>query len=126
MATILVVDDDPELRVLVKSALELCQHEVLSAENGVQALEQLDRHTIELVITDVNMPEMDGIELLVELRNERPDLPIIVMSGGGIMEREVLLENARALGAFQTMMKPLDPNEIEKVVEGVLGHSSKE
>jgi CheY-like chemotaxis protein len=80
--SILVVDDDPAIRDALALLLEEEGYVVLAAPDGLAALEVVTRHSPDLVITDLYMPELDGVGLIARLRSERPDLPIIVVSAG--------------------------------------------
>lgn len=121
MARILVVDDDEFVRLAVSSVIERLGHEVLVAESGVQALEILAAEPIDLIISDVSMPKMDGIELILRVRADHPDLPVLIMSGGGMIDREVLLENDEALGTYETIAKPFEFAEVEAAIARLLG-----
>lgn len=120
MARILLVDDDPYIRGALGRVIESLGHEVLLAESGIEALKITRSEHLDLIVSDVNMPEMDGIELLMEVREEHPDLPVLIMSGGGMLDKEVLLENAEALGAHETLAKPFEIVEVEATIERLL------
>jgi len=106
MARILVIDDDDQVRRMLRMMLETKGHEVLEANNGKEGL-RLHRTTHpELAITDMLMPEMDGVELMLALRSEAPQLKIIAMSGGGRYKQTEALDVAGPLGAFATIAKP--------------------
>ncbi len=106
MATILVIDDQEPIRGLLRRALEGANYEVLEASNGRLGLELYRERLAELVITDIFMPEMNGLEMMVELKRKFPEVKVIVMSGG--LESEGALNVAKQLGARQTFRKPLD------------------
>ena len=74
----------------------------------------------DLVITDINMPDMDGIELIRALRGREPPLPVVVMSGGGTFDKRLLLDSARMLGAVVALEKPFSLDELKRVVEDSL------
>lgn len=120
MAKILVADDNPEVLSVLRRALEIQGHEVLTVEDGRSALTLLDDEPVDLLITDLNMPELDGIELLLAVRENSPALPIVVVSGGGLLDKELLLDNAGALGAHRTLAKPLDLRALQQVVAQLL------
>src|SRR5467141_3322602 len=106
MARILVIDDDDQIRRMLRMMLEMKGHEVLEASNGKEGL-RLHRATpAELAITDMLMPEMDGVELMLALRREAPRLKIIAMSGGGRYKQAEALDMAEPLGAFASIAKP--------------------
>lgn len=120
MATILIVDDDQNVRRALYTLLERRGHEVLQAADGVVAMDHCRRRTPDLVITDLFMPEKDGLELLLELRALTPGLPIITMSGGAATKSLDLLADTRMLGAVRTVAKPFTLEEMVDAVDAVL------
>ena len=106
MATILVIDDQEPIRSLLRRALEGAGHEVLEASNGRLGLELYRERSADLIITDIVMPEMDGLEMISELIRNFRNVKVIAMSGGPGSEEP--LNVARLLGARQTFQKPLD------------------
>lgn len=117
---ILVVDDDEHMLQSIERALSKAGYEVVVAANGKAALANLTPE-LAAVISDVHMPEMDGIELLLELRREIPELPIISITGGGIEGKHQVLKITRALGAVKTLPKPFSRAELLDAVEEVIG-----
>lgn len=117
-STILIVDDSRTVRTMVRQALEADHHQVVEATDGVAALAALDMGPADLVITDVNMPEMDGLKLVRALR-DRPAYrftPILVLtteSGDDIKQR------GREAGATGWLVKPFNPDQLRKTVEHV-------
>jgi CheY-like chemotaxis protein len=104
---ILLVDDDPDVRRSLGNTLAKAGYEVITAADGVEAVSLWrDLHGGDLVILDMFMPEKDGLETMVELRNHSPGVPIIAISGGGTSGRLDILEDARLLGAVETFEKP--------------------
>ena len=121
MARILVIDDEPHLRILLESFLLLDGHEVDLAVNGSEGMKLIERNTYDLVLTDVVMPEKDGLEVLMELKGRVPRIRIIVISGGGErLNIKELLNMARLLGADRVLSKPLDFTTLLAVVKEVL------
>lgn len=120
MARILLIDDHDALRSSVARLLSGAGHEVLSTDQGREAIAILESYSPELVITDVNMPEMDGIEVIVSVQDRRPDLPVIVISGGGAVPKELLLDSAVALGARCALAKPFTSEELLDAVGSML------
>ena len=106
---LLVVDDEADIRTLVKRALPL--YEVLEAENGEQALEVIQEEKLDLVITDINMPVMDGRELLGRMRSQFPSLPIIAISGYADTDEIV------QLGFDGFLEKPLSLQDLQGTVD---------
>src|SRR4051812_23976268 len=111
MASILIVDDDHDVRQALRTLLTRCGHDVLEAADGVLAMDHCRHRAPDLVITDLFMPEKDGLELLLELRALRPGLPIITMSGGAATRSLDLLADTRMLGAVRTVAKPFTLEE---------------
>ena len=116
MAYILVIDDDAVLRRVITLALEQAGHSVLRCENGRKAIEFLTHEHADLLITDIVMPEMDGVETVRAARQMKPHLPILAISGGGSFDPQDYLGIAQAFGANAVLPKPFRPAElIEKV-----------
>lgn len=117
MATILVIDDDQEVREFLVTVLERDGHEVKAACNGRDGVTMFREDPVQVVITDIIMPEKDGIETILDLRREHPDLKVIAISGGGRTTPENYLHSARLLGADRAMRKPFKNEDILKAVE---------
>jgi CheY-like chemotaxis protein len=117
---ILLVDDDDNFRRTARCALVRAGYEVQEACNGHQALTLVRQARPDLVITDLIMPEKEGIETIVELRRSDPELPIIAISGGGRLSMEDNLLIAQKLGARSTLTKPFRSVELLEAVESVL------
>jgi two-component system KDP operon response regulator KdpE len=107
LARILVIDDDSAISEIVRAILEKAGHEVFAASNGLLGLASLAREPVELVIADIVMPEMDGIEVVRQLRSMTRPPKIIVMTGGNREGAANQLAVARGLGADATITKPL-------------------
>ena len=118
MARILVADDEPGLREFVTDALELDGHTVVAAKDGREAAKLLDERGFDLVITDLKMPGMTGIELLRKVRAEQPEVEVIVMTAHGTVDNAV---EAMKLGAFEYLQKPLSgPDELRLLAQRAL------
>jgi DNA-binding NtrC family response regulator len=115
--TILVVEDDPNVGESIRLLLKKRGYETLLASNGKEALPLFRQETVDLVITDLVMPKMDGIELLEEVKRLRPETEVIVISAQGTIEKAV---QAIKLGAFDFIEKPINPRVISLVVERAL------
>jgi two-component system chemotaxis response regulator CheY len=117
--TILVVDDSVTMRALVRSALEDDQHQVVEAADAQEALTALDAAPADLVITDVNMPGMDGLALVRILRSRPRErlVPILVLTTEG---GEPMKQRGREAGATGWIVKPFDPEGLRDVVRRVL------
>ncbi len=120
MATILVIDDQESIRALLRVALKVAGHEVLEASNGRLGLEVYRERSADLIITDIIMPEMDGLELMLELTRGFLNVKVIAMSGG--LESAGPLNVAKLLGARQTFQKPFDMNQLLSAVRYELLH----
>jgi DNA-binding NtrC family response regulator len=116
MPHILVVDDEAEIRSSVRRILETKGHQVTEAPDGKTALRHFAGNPADLVISDVYMPDMDGIEFLIRVREAFPEAKIVVMSGGGHMTKEKVLGAASLLGAAEILEKPFTIEEILEVV----------
>ncbi len=110
---VLIVEDDAATRRLYKFMLTNGGYPVIEAEDGVAALEQLAKHTCELVITDMNMPRMDGMELIQSIRRDYPDMYVILITAFGTPDTE---KQARRIGANDYLAKPFDFEELERRV----------
>jgi DNA-binding NtrC family response regulator len=119
MSKILIVDDDENILKLLTKWLELETHEVVPAINGQQAMDIMESEDFDLVVTDIVMPEKEGIELIVNVRRRNEQIPIIAMSGAG-QNRDAYLSNAKKLGASRVLTKPIDRDFFIGTVNEVL------
>lgn len=118
MAFILVIDDDPDTREVLKGTLEAAGHEVALATDGKQGVQMYRARRADLVITDLYMPGQEGLETIKQLRMEFPEIRVVAMSGkptGGTM-----LSVAQRLGAVAVLAKPFLPAELLSAVEQAL------
>ena len=120
MATILIIDDEEIIRVLLRSALEAAGYEVTEAANGRQGLELYRQRPMDLVITDIVMPEMNGLDMLLELTRQFLHTKVIAISGAG--EEKNVLDVAKLLGARQTFQKPFNMPHLLGAVRYELEH----
>jgi DNA-binding response OmpR family regulator len=123
MSSILVVEDDPALRRLVELMLVRERHEVTVAPDGAKALRLLETTSFDLVITDLVMPDTEGLSLLRELRKKTSPPKVIAMSGGGRGSATDYLEMATILGAAATLAKPFTQQQLTDAIKQVLGAS---
>ena len=121
MKKILIIEDEPGLRQAMSTALTRRGFEVETAADGAAALQLFKKRPADLVITDIIMPEMEGLETIVALLKQRTRLKIIAISGGGCLAGNDYLPVAQALGAALTMPKPFTIQELEEAVAKVLG-----
>ena len=120
MAKILVIDDEAPIAVMIKKMLEKAGHEVEIAINGYEGLILFDKFHPELLITDIVMPEKEGLELIFELRRKNPELKIVAISGDGRFQYQGYLTSAKHLGANMVFQKPLDHKEFMKSISELL------
>jgi CheY-like chemotaxis protein len=116
MARILIVDDEEMDRLLLAEVLQEAGHEPLFAPDGLQALQIWRNSSIDLVVTDIVMPELDGLELLRTLLSEDPGAPVIAISG--ITAKN--LNKAAASGAYAILTKPVNPEELLREISRAL------
>lgn len=121
MRNILVVDDDYHMRVALSEALVKAGYEVRAAEDGRVAMESIKKSSCDLVITDVKMPYVNGIDLLGRLKKEQCSVPVIVITAYGTVEHAV---NAMKEGAFDYIQKPFDTETLYGIVQRALGLDS--
>ncbi len=124
MAYILVVDDDPVMRETIAELLTLEGHDTLMAENGYSALNTIRRSIPDLVVTDIYMPEMNGLELIIEMQGSFPDVPVIATSRGGDLCPDNYLDAAHVFGAVHVIEKPFSLSAFIDVVRRALNGSS--
>lgn len=115
-ATVLVVEDDETVRTLLRRMLERTGFAVVTAINGRDGIKRFHEHAIDVVVTDIMMPEIDGIELIRTLRGRRPDVRIIGLSG---VEYPYLVM-ALSYGAKATLLKPVQASQLVETVQRVL------
>jgi CheY-like chemotaxis protein len=119
MATILLIDDDELLRKALRHLLVALGHEVFEAADGKAGVLMFDPRRHELVITDIVMPEMEGMQVIMELRKRHRGVKVIAMSGGGLMQIGDYLQTAKLLGADALLAKPFSREDLEFVLQGV-------
>ena len=120
MARILIVDDEAEIRVMLNNIFN-DNYEIVEATNGVEAKQICDSTDVDLMITDIVMPEMHGVDLVLEMRRDHPEMPIIAMSGGGgVTGRFDYLKIVSLLGVEEVMQKPFEMTDLRKKVKELL------
>jgi CheY-like chemotaxis protein len=117
-ATILIIEDHASVRMILARVLEEAGYQVYEAANGRQGLERFRAQPVNLVITDLEMPEMNGLEVILELTRAFLDVKVIAMSGHSAED----LQKARLIGARQTFPKPLDLSAVLHAVQYELRH----
>jgi CheY-like chemotaxis protein len=121
MPRILVVDDDAQVRSLLTKILAREGYDVTDAADGAEAVNAYQADPFDLVITDLVMPEKEGIETFNELRRFDPDVKVVAISGGGRIGAQDYLSWARACGVAHTFAKPIDREELLAKVDELVG-----
>ncbi len=120
MATILLVDDDDQVRDMLKKIFVMEGYEVVEAADGQQATDLYDPGTIDVVVTDIVMPEKEGLQTIREIREVNPEARIIAISGGGRIKPQDYLDWANRIGVDKTFIKPVRRAEILAAVSELL------
>ena len=116
MSRILIIDDDVQILKILRKMLEHEGYEVVDAADGNKGLRLYREDPTDLVITDIIMPEKEGIETIIDLRREFPEVKIVAMSGGGHGEAEFYLHMDKGLGAIHTLSKPFAKEELLEAI----------
>jgi CheY-like chemotaxis protein len=116
---ILVVDDEPGIRTMVQFELSSQGHNIFTADSGVRALEVIRESPVDLIITDMRMPVMDGLDMLVQVRKTHPQVPVILMTG--FVEDRV--QKVVELGVVGTLHKPFTLDQLSELVNKTLSVS---
>jgi DNA-binding NtrC family response regulator len=120
--SILVADDEDSIRSLLQHFLTSSGHRVVVVSNAREACDAMSKQGFDLVITDVLMPEGDGLDLITELRKKQSNARIIAMSGGGrYLEGSDYLKLAKGLGAHTAMMKPFTWQQLQEAMQDAFG-----
>ena len=124
VARILVIDDEPLVRDMVRQILERAGYEVLDAPDGKVGMQRVREQVFDLVITDILMPEQEGIETIRMLHREFPQIRILAISGGGRRGKLDVLPVAEVFGAHRSLAKPFERKELLDVVSSLLKESA--
>lgn len=124
MARILVIDDEEMVRNLLHQALTREGHEVRTAANGAEGIALHEQSPADLIITDIFMPEREGIETMTHFQIRHPKVTLFAMSGDHHRWGVNVLEVAQRFGALRTFKKPLNLQEVSQAVKAVLGRKS--
>jgi CheY-like chemotaxis protein len=116
MSRILVTDDEETIRKALEKRLRKSGHDVATAQDGMEALELLRSHSFDLLITDYKMPRMDGLELLKQVRDVAPALPVLMITGTSTENPEIFLEQ----GAQAYLLKPIAKEDLEATLHRIL------
>jgi DNA-binding NtrC family response regulator len=125
MANILVVDDDNLMREMLLQLLTLEGHSATGAENGAIAEKLMEKTVFDLVITDIVMPEKEGLEIIMHIHKSNPSIPIIAVSGGARIEPGSYLDIAKQLGAKYTFTKPINRSELVAAINTCIKNKSQ-
>lgn len=120
MPGILIVEDDKDLREMLKNSLLKRKYTVLEAGDGKEAILRFKPAITDLVITDLIMPDEDGLKVILNIKKIKPDIKVIAISGGGKAGPGNYLSIARALGADEVFPKPFSLNELLSKIESIL------
>jgi len=120
MSRILVIDDDPQIRAMLRMILENEGYDVMDSPDGEIAMDIHREHPANLIITDIVMPEKEGIEVIIYFTQNHPHVKIIAMSGGGLVASDQYLELADKFGADRTFEKPFNPMKMLDAVKELL------
>lgn len=124
MATILLVEDEPLVLQTLAAAIESKGHAVVTATNGNEGLEKFAERPFDLVVTDIVMPQKEGMETIIELRRLDPDVKILAISGGGRTGNLEFLKMAEGLGAVTSLKKPIKLADLFEALGKCLGEKS--
>lgn len=120
MANILIIDDDPLVLETFQIVIKELGHTTETAANGDIGLKAIGNGSFDLVISDVIMPDKDGLEVLMEAKQSYPDLKIVIVSGGGRISKEDCLDMAKALGADAVLEKPVTVDKLSAKINELL------
>lgn len=120
MGKILIIEDDREIRNMLKIMVRRYGFSVQTAENGVEGVKMFRKTPSDIVITDIVMPEKEGLETILELREDFPEVKIIAISGGGRHEANNYLQSAKDFGADYVFQKPFSQKEIVAAIKDLL------
>lgn len=117
---ILIIDDEVHILLMLKKMLEKAGYEVDIASNGLEGLKLFRKDLPALVITDIIMPEKEGLETIREMKKEQPDLKILAMSGGGKISADNYLDTAKIFGASGIIEKPFNQSRLLSIVDELM------
>ncbi len=124
MSRILIIEDTATFRQMLRATLEDMGHEVVETANGKLGIDRYRAEAFDVVMTDVIMPEKEGVETIIELRKFNPKVRIIAMSGGGALDASDYLGMALQLGAVRVLEKPFRQAELKSAIEAAVGLGS--
>ena len=126
MKKILIIDDEPHILLMLKKMLERAGYEIEIAINGMEGLELFKKSPTDLVITDIIMPEKEGLETIREMKRLQSGLKIIAMSGGGKITADNYLQTAKLFGASRILEKPFTQQQMVEAVKDLTNELEEE
>jgi DNA-binding NtrC family response regulator len=120
-ARVLIVDDDDQVRDVLRRKMELAGYDVTIAADGNEAIRRLKNDAFDVVVSDIMMPERDGLEVIMYVRKERPSVKVIAISAPS---NHLFLDSARALGACASLEKPFPLDDLVRTVERALASAT--
>ncbi|MBU0995112.1 MAG: response regulator [Proteobacteria bacterium] len=121
--TILVIDDEDQIRAMLRRILEKNGYQVFEASDGAEGIKCCRTRHVHLIITDIFMPGKEGIETIIELRRDFPEIKIFAMSGGGSVGPETFLKITSQLGVLETFTKPIEREKLMSAIETLFSKS---
>jgi DNA-binding response OmpR family regulator len=119
MKKIAIIEDDVAIRESLKEILEINNYEVLAADSGIDLMKKVHEFKPDILITDIIMPDKDGIEIIIEAKKIYPNIILIAISGGGRIDSESYLNTAKYLGADATLKKPFTHAQLLDLLKNV-------
>lgn len=120
MANILVADDEELARFTIREILEAEGHAVIEAKNGIETIVLFNKQPVDIIVTDIIMPDKEGIETIIELKRDHPAIKIVAISGGGRTRNLDFLDLAKRYGADAVLAKPFSEQELIDVINPLL------
>jgi len=120
MNKIIIIEDDYAIRESLQEILSIKGYEVLAVESALDLQEKLNSFKPDLIITDIIMPDKDGIEVIIEMKKDHCDIRLIAISGGGRIDSESYLNTAKYLGADATLKKPFTHEQLLEIIKNIL------
>lgn len=121
MKRIIIIEDDQVIRESLKEILEMNSFEVIATDTGIDLMKKITEFRPDILITDIIMPDKDGIEIIIEAKKTLPDIKLIAISGGGRIDSESYLNTAKYLGADSTLKKPFTHEQLISVIKNLTG-----
>ncbi len=120
MKKIVIIEDDLIIRESLKEILEMNSYEVLATDTGIDLMKKITGFKPDVLITDIIMPDKDGIEIIIEVKKMLPNIILIAISGGGRIDSESYLNTAKYLGADATLKKPFTHDQLISLIKSLV------